>query len=79
MLNVYFNEKINDVYNNLNDQFEALNTRLKKLETQVSQISEVVKKREALIKGENKDRHKHHVSAIIGEKFWRVVEQEKLQ
>ena len=76
---VDFNEKMDDVYNNLNDKFEALSTHVKKLETQVIKTSDVLRRQEALVKGKGEAGLKHYVNAIIDDDFWQVVKHAKLQ
>ena len=46
---------------------------------QVVQTGETVKRPEALTRWLEEDVMKHHVNAIIGDDFWQVVKQEKLQ
>ena len=78
-MTVDFNGKIDSVYNNLNTKFETLSTHVKKLEMQVVQTGDAVKKQEASTRGVGDDVMKHHVNAIIGDDFWQVVKEEKLQ
>ena len=78
-MRVDFNGKIDYVYTNLNTKFETLSTQVKKLEMQVLQTGEAVKRQGALTKGVEDDVMKHHVNAIIGNDFWQVVKEEKLQ
>ena len=78
-MTVDFNEKIDYVYTKLNTKFETLSTHVKKLEMQVVQTGEAVKRQGALNRGVEDDVMKHHVNAIIGDDFWQVVKEEKLQ
>ena len=78
-MTIDFNGKIDSVYTNLNTKFETLSTHVKKLEIQVVQTGEAVKRQEALTRGVGDDVTKHHVNANIGDDFWQVVKEEKLQ
>ena len=78
-MTVDFSGKIDSPYTNLNTKFETLSTHVKKLEMQVVQTGEAVKRQGALTRGVEDDVMKHHVNAIIGDDFWQVVKQEKLQ
>ena len=78
-MTVEFNGKIDSVYTNLNPKVENLSTHVKKLEMQVVQTGEIVKKQGALTRGVEDDVMKHHVNTIIGDDFWQVVMEEKLQ
>ena len=74
-----FNGKIDSVYTNLNTKFETLRTHVKKLDMQVVQAGEAIKRQGALTRRVEDDVMKHHVNAIIGDDFWQVVKEEKLQ
>ena len=76
---VDFNGKIDYVQTDLNTKFETLNTHVKKLEMQVVQTREYVKRQGALAREVEDDVMKHHVNTIIGDDFWQVVKEEKLQ
>ena len=78
-MTVDYNGKIDSVHPNLNTKFETLSTHVKKIEMQVVQTGEAVKRQEALTRGVTDDVMKHHVNAIIGDDFWQVVKEEKLQ
>ena len=78
-MTVDFNGKIDFVYTNMNTKFETLSTHVKKLEMQVVQIGEADKRQEALTRGVGDNVMKHHVNANIGNDFWQVVKEEKLQ
>ena len=78
-MTVDINGKIDSVYTNLNTKFDTLSTHVKKLETQIVQTGEALKRQETLTRGVGDDVMKHHVNAIIGNDFWKVVKEEKLQ
>ncbi|WZZ63518.1 hypothetical protein YC2023_074888 [Brassica napus] len=78
-MTVDFNGKIDSVYTNLNTKLETLSTHMMKLEMQVVRKREAVKRQEALTRGVEDYVMKQLVNAIIGDDFWQVVNEEKLQ